>query len=124
MPGKFDYKITNKQQFQKIILTDHMKNLFLKFKAEETVIKLSYSTFCRLRNTHCLLVSYATRTTCLCIKHQNMALKLRCLVKSKIVTTDNPDQFIKDFSEDYDVSALFPPNCGPFQFQAWTSYNR
>ena len=123
MPGKSDYKTVDGKQNQKRILADHMKNLFLKFRFENMNISMSYSRFCKYRPKHFCLVSYATRNTCLCIKHQNMALKLRCLHKAGLITTDSPDIFIKDITDNFDVESIFPMNSGPFEYHEWTRVN-
>ena len=123
MPGKADYKTVSGQQKQKHILSDHMNNLFLKFRSENLDIKLSYSRFCKYRPINFSLVSYATRNTCLCIKHQNMALKLRCLHKIGIINCDSPDAFVKDVTDHFDVDALFPADSGPFQYDEWSRVN-
>ncbi|CAC5419889.1 unnamed protein product [Mytilus coruscus] len=123
MPGKADYKTVSGQQKQKHILSDHMNNLFLKFRSENLTIKLSYSRFCKYRSINFSLVSYATRNTCLCIKHQNMALKLRCLHKIGIINCDSPDAFVKDVTDHFDVDALFPADSGPFLYDEWSRVN-
>ncbi|CAC5410980.1 unnamed protein product [Mytilus coruscus] len=123
MPGEADYKTVSGQQKQKRIISDHMKNLFPKFRSENSTIKLSYSRFCKYRPTNFSLVSYATRNTCLCIKHQNMALKLRCLHKIGIINCDSTDAFVKDVTDHYDVDSLFPADSGPFQYDERSRVN-
>ncbi|KAL3862797.1 hypothetical protein ACJMK2_008743 [Sinanodonta woodiana] len=41
--------------------------------------------------------NFSSRKTCLCTKHQNIALKIRCLRGYGMQTTKNPDMFITNF---------------------------
>ena len=53
MPGKNDTaKNDNKERVQKYILGDYLRNLYLKFKAENEGLKISFATFCRARPKH------------------------------------------------------------------------
>ena len=51
--------------------------------------------FYMYRPPNIVLVSFSTRQTCLCQKHQNLSLKLNALKNLKIVNTTNPDQFVR-----------------------------
>lgn len=95
LPGKRDAKKDGKKVKQKHILNDYLANLHEKFLAENPHLKLSYSSFCRLRPSNFSTIKYSERKTCLCERHQNMALKLRSLKSMKVVTTSNPDAFIR-----------------------------
>ncbi|KAL3853317.1 hypothetical protein ACJMK2_016866 [Sinanodonta woodiana] len=83
MPGKNDCtKVETGERKQMRVLTDYLSNLFEKFCAENPDMKVSESVccfFCRLRPTHILITKLITRNTCLCCKHQNFAIKLKCL---------------------------------------------
>ena len=94
MPGKNDTaKNENREKVQKFVLGDYLKNLYLKFKAENEGLKVSFATFCRARPKHVVLVNYAARVTCLCTKHQNFALKLQSLKKHGVTSNTSPDSF-------------------------------
>ena len=97
MPGKKDAKVIEKgtPKIQKRILNDYLSNLYDKFVAEYPEARLSFASFCRMRPSNYLLVNFTTQTTCLCTRHQNMALKLKSLKLLKIVVTQNPDVFVK-----------------------------
>ena len=41
-----------------------------------------------------MLANFTNRHSCLCTKHQNVALKLKMIKRKKIVETENPDAFI------------------------------
>ena len=96
MPGK-DAKIIEKgtPKIQKRLLNDYLSNLCDKFAAEYPEDRLSFASFCRMRQSNYLLVNFTTRTACLCTRHQNMALNLKSLKLFKIVDTQNPDVFVK-----------------------------
>ena len=81
-PGKQDSKKVGDQQLQKYILNDYLENLHIKFLAENPTVHLSYST--RMRPKEMIPVSYSSRKTCLCEKHQNFSLKLVPLKKHAI----------------------------------------
>jgi hypothetical protein len=103
MPGKADaVKIGLKERVQKFVLSDYLKNLYLKFKAENIDMKISFATFCRARPKHVTLVNYAARITCLCTRHQNFALKLQSLKRYGVTTNTSPDSF----SQTVDTSEL------------------
>ena len=94
MPGKHDTKKDGKELKQRHLLNDYLANLHEKNLAENPLIKLSCSSFCRLRPSNFMTIKYSETKTCLCKRHQNMALKLRSLQSMKVITTANPDAFI------------------------------
>ena len=47
-----------------------------------------------------MLANFTNRHSCLCTKHQNVALKLKMLKRKKIVETENPDAFIRLKTDD------------------------
>ena len=80
MPGKKDFKkVAKRVSKRKRMLNNHLRNLYLKFISENFRIKISLSSFCRMRPTHSSLVSYNSRNACFCTKHQNFALKLKTI---------------------------------------------
>ena len=90
LPGKADAVKVGSSKVQKRVLNDYMYNLHAKFQAESTV-KVSHATFCRRKPISIAHVTFSTRSVCLCQKHQNFALKLRCLKNYKITS---PDKFM------------------------------
>lgn len=101
MPGKNDTaKNENREKVQKFVLGDYLKNLYLKFKAENEGLKISFATFCRARPKHVVLVNYAARVTCLCTKHQNFALKLQSLKKHGVTSNTSPDSFAQHMNKE------------------------
>ncbi|KAK3102947.1 hypothetical protein FSP39_015174 [Pinctada imbricata] len=92
-PGKADSKISENERKQTRVLTDYMGNLYEKFAAENPTVKLSKATFCRMRPNHVLITRFISRSTCLCTKHQNMALLLRALRKGGVPVSANPEAY-------------------------------
>lgn len=95
-PGKADAKkIESGEKIQTRVLTDYLSNLHQKFIMEHPNVELSLATFCRMRPKHILNTSMISRSCCLCTKHQNMALLLRCLKSNGIQVPLNPESFMK-----------------------------
>ena len=88
------------QQLQKYIPNDYLENLHIKFLAENPTVHISYSTFTRMRLKEMIPVSYSSRKTCLCEKHQNFSLKLVPLKNRQLINTVNPDVFRKSYTTD------------------------
>jgi len=97
MPGKNDKIKTAKGYVQKRVLNDSMAHLHLKFQAE-TLSKVSFSTFCKMRPKQFALTKYLSRNRCLCQKHQNMALALKAMKNAGADTPINPDEFCRKLS--------------------------
>ncbi|KAJ8044972.1 hypothetical protein HOLleu_07881 [Holothuria leucospilota] len=102
MPGKGDACKSGEGKAQIRVLNDYVANLYLKYKSENVEKRrVSLTAFQRIRRSqrHIKLVQYACRSTSLCQKHQNMALKLKALKRLGLVTKENPDEFIKNNNE-------------------------
>ncbi|CAC5388320.1 unnamed protein product [Mytilus coruscus] len=93
MPGKADAVKYGKVKKQKRILNDYLHNILIKFCAEHTY-RISLATLARYRPKYISLVNYASRNTCLCQKHQDFALKLRCMKQMGVTTCTSPDQYV------------------------------
>lgn len=83
-PGKKDHKTKNKMKVQKRLLLDTLKNLHKKY-TESHEIKLSYSSFCRLRPFWIVEPRLSDRDTCACIKHANVDLIVNKLHQLKVL---------------------------------------
>ena len=81
LPGKKD----GKEIVRKRVLNDYIKNLHLKFLAEFPEIKVSAGIESKLRPGHISLCNFLSKNKCLCSKHQNLALKCKCLQNLKSV---------------------------------------
>lgn len=75
-----------------------LHNIHLKFSAEHPY-KLSLATFARYRPKYITLVNYASRNTCLCQRHQDFALLLRCMKHHGAVNSTSPDNFVSTNQE-------------------------
>ncbi|KAL3862593.1 hypothetical protein ACJMK2_008550 [Sinanodonta woodiana] len=84
-----------KRRHQKRILSDYMHNLPDKFRLENPDIKVSRARFYQSRPKYLLLANFASRRTCLCARHQNMALKLKAMRSLGLNLPKSPDAFIK-----------------------------
>jgi len=88
MPGKSDTaKNENREMVTEVCA---LKNLYLKFKAENEGLNISFATFCRARPKHVVIVKYAARVSCLCTKHQNLRWSLK---KTWGTSNTSPDSF-------------------------------
>ncbi|KAK6185007.1 hypothetical protein SNE40_007338 [Patella caerulea] len=84
----------NKIKKQKRFLTDTLKNLHVKFLAEQPIAKLSYSLFCRLRPFWILSPDITQRETCICQIHDNLKLKAHVLKSRNVLDTENVEDLI------------------------------
>ena len=100
LPGKRDTKKVGTETRQRYVLNDYLENLHVKFLSDNPAIQLSYTTFTRIRPKEIIPVSYSSRKTCLCERHQNFALKLIPLKRMKVINTANPDVFRKNYDND------------------------
>ena len=115
IPGKQDYKLirktdqegnVHKEKVQKRILNDYMKNLCQKLLAEYPYQLVSRGLFCAMRPEHLVPIRFASRDTCLCTGYQNVALKLKSLHNSKVVSTCNPDLFIRVLPTEKEIKGV------------------
>lgn len=118
MPGKADAKRTEEgKKEQSVVLTDYLHNLHLKFLAEHPDLKVSLSTFCRLRPKNVLLANFISRNACLCLKHQNMALKINAARKEGITSLNrNPDLLLEKMETLEEALDDLPPS---LEYKTW-----
>ena len=83
------------------VLTDYLDNLFRKFRSENPEVKISLATFKRIRPKHILLMSLISRHTCLCTKHQNMALIAKAMKAAGLDVPLNPELLLKEVRSCY-----------------------
>ena len=98
MPGKSDHVKIDKNTVQKRVLTDYLSNLHLKFLGENPTAKISLTTFQRIRPRNILTTSFITRNSCLCTKHQNMALLVKALQQEGLDISKNPETFVSNYT--------------------------
>lgn len=101
MPNKKDVKTCDGITVSKKVLNDYMDNLYDKFTLENPMIKISRATFFRCRPKHILPVSFTAKRSCLCIKHQNVALMTNKALQQNIGKSDGAlDKFYETHSDE------------------------
>lgn len=81
---------------QKRFLLDTMKNLHLKFLAEERFI--SYSLFCSLCPFWVVVPTLSDYDTCMCKMHENLAFIVQKLHQLWVVNTIDLDELVKSIT--------------------------
>ena len=94
-PGKKDTITLKKSKKQKRLLNDSLFNLHKTFILENTHVKLSYASFCKLRPFWIVSPKVTDRNTCLCSVHENMALITRKLYQNKVIKECSPHELCK-----------------------------
>ncbi|KAK2857675.1 hypothetical protein Q7C36_005594 [Tachysurus vachellii] len=89
----------NKVKMQKRFLVDTMRNLHRKFLAENNV-RISYSSFCRLRPFWVVHPSLSNRETCQCKLHENLSFLAEKLNQLKLIETSDLERLTKTVSCD------------------------
>lgn len=92
--GKRSTKTHQKVKKQIRLLNDTMKNLHMKFHAEEKG-NMSYAMFCRLRPFYIRPPTEKDRETCLCRRHENLQMKARRLKEEHVLQTANISDVMK-----------------------------
>jgi hypothetical protein len=121
MPGKTDFKKVNGEQKQKRVLNDSLKNLCLKFKSENPDVKMSFTTFSRMRPTYISLTQYISRNQCLCQKHQNFALLLKAAKSVGADVSLNPEDYTKDITPANANELVSKVNRDVVTYEQWKS---
>ena len=119
LPGKADTVGKGKNKVQKKVLTDYIKNLYVKFTSENLGVRISMATFYRARPRHLALANFVSRLSCLCQRHQNMALKLKSLKSLNITSTTNPDQFIQSTTIEQIGSSMQALSGNDVKYDQW-----
>ena len=109
-PGKTDKRKYCGKVIQTKTLTDYLKNLHQKYLSENPETKISLASFCRIRPSYIRPTAFISRSSCLCTRHQNMALCLQALKRSAVGVTlpSNPEEFVSDETKIQEVLANVP----------------
>ncbi|ESO91799.1 hypothetical protein LOTGIDRAFT_163159 [Lottia gigantea] len=100
MPGKSDFtKINHHTKVTTRVLTDYLSNLHQKYLSENHEVKLSLASFSRIRPKHIRKTAFISRSTCLCTRHQNMALFLKAIQRSGASVPSNPESFLREVTD-------------------------
>ena len=105
LPDKADAVKVGKENQKKPVMSDYMYNLHTKFLAESTYT-VSLATFCCKNLQAISHVNVSSRSVCLCSKHQNFALKLRCLKNNKVTSVTSPDTFMDTYGSEEELDHL------------------
>jgi hypothetical protein len=76
LPSKKDVLAHGQQRYA---LNDTLKNIYSKFQAEYSHVRMSFSTFSRQKPKWIKCIKWISRRQCLCLRHQNAALKLKAI---------------------------------------------
>ena len=88
---------------QRYVLNDYLENLHVQFLSKNPAIQLST----RMLPKEIIPVYYSSRKTCICKRHQNLALKLIPFKRMKVINMANPDIFGKNYDNDEKLHAKF-----------------
>ncbi|KAK5649064.1 hypothetical protein RI129_003956 [Pyrocoelia pectoralis] len=91
--GKKECITYKKVKKQKRYMNYSLKSLYKKFIIEKE-IKISYTSFCRLRPFWVVPPKLGSRDTCLCVTHENFRLVAAKLYSEKIINLKNPEEII------------------------------
>ncbi|XP_077457188.1 uncharacterized protein LOC144087065 isoform X2 [Stigmatopora argus] len=92
--GKKDTKTVHKDKRQKRYLNDTLQNLYVKFKAQNPDLKLSYVGFTRRKPFYCVHPDVTGRDTVKCKQHANFELKALKLHNIGLLTSRNPSDLL------------------------------
>jgi len=95
---------------QRRILNDTLMNLHLKFLAE-TNIKISYSTFCRLKPFWVVFPVESDRNTCLCKLCENSQFMFEALKKANAIEANNITKIVESIVCDPKNKACMFDDC-------------
>jgi hypothetical protein len=113
LPSKKDALIKGITRYA---LNDTLKNIYNRFTCEFPSVRMSFATFCRQKPKWVKCIKWASRRQCLCLRHQNAALKLKC-----IRSNSSPNLFVLQNSRE-DIKQILQelPN-EEFTFKMWKS---
>ena len=91
-----------KKKMQKRFLSETIENLHKKFLAEFTKVKISYTSFWRLKPFWVVPPRDKDRETCLCRIHENLQIMATKLKQLNVIKTDNLDKLVQMVACDTD----------------------
>ena len=97
---KRDVVEVDQEQHQKRILSDYLHNLHEKYLLENPSKKVSRTSFYNMRSKYLLCANFASRRTCLCSRHQNIALKIKAMRSIGMQCSKSPDVFVREQDTD------------------------
>ena len=109
--GKKQTVTFKKQKKQKRFLNDTLKNLYEKFMAENSSIKLSFTVFCRLKPFWVCKALLTDRETCLCKLHENLQFLATQMKDIKALATDNLEHLVSEIACDINAKECMYLQC-------------
>ena len=106
LAGKKDTVTVNGEKKQKVILTQFLKPLHQEYNDShpDQLVSLSFFTNVRRKAKFIKTLNYHSTAVCLCIQHQNFALKLRSIAACGIPTI--PDTLSKEYTQETFLARL------------------
>lgn len=92
-PGKKNCKKIDGKLVSKQYMTASIKDLHIKFCAESS-FRVSYSFFAKHRPSYCVAPKVTERETCACFVHENFALLLIALHRTKVIKENSTEKLI------------------------------
>jgi hypothetical protein len=87
---------------------------------ENPDIRVSRATLYNARPKYLLLANFASRRTCLCSRHQNIALKLKAMRALGLNVSKSPDTFIKEHDTNQKLKETIEPKLPDnVKFTSW-----
>ncbi len=93
--GKRETLTRQKVKKQKRVLNDTLHNLYLKFKMESPLLKLSYTEFCKNRPFWVVTPTSRDRDACLCKIHANVQFMADKLAYHRVIQSKNPNRLME-----------------------------
>ena len=101
MLNKKDVQTKDSGVKTKKFLSDCIDNLYDEFCLENATVSISRTRFFRCRPEHILPVSFTAKRSCLCIKHQNLALMTNKGLQQNLARADGAlDKFYEKHSNE------------------------
>ena len=120
LPSKRDAQKVDDDNVQKRVLNDYMHNLHMKYLAQNPDKKVSRSFFYTCRKANYVCASFGVRQTCLCLRRQNMSLKLQALKLLGVATLTNADAYIQANTDESTIERLVDaPDADIVKYSEW-----
>ena len=120
LPSKRDAQKVDDEKVQKRVLNDYMHNLHMKYLAQNPDKKVSRSFFYTCRKANYVCASFGVRQTCLCLRRQNMSLKLQALKLLGVATLTNADAYIQANTDESTIERLVDaPDADIVKYSEW-----
>lgn len=120
LPGKKDVITIKKKKHQKIQLVEFLHILHQKYNEQFPTKMVSFAYFAKVRQMHQYILPVACHNpkVCLCVKHQNFTLKLKCV--RGLGLPQLPDGLVQNWRKDQVQETLEREEVpASFKYQIW-----